>query len=232
MVVVKKQCPRYEEIKCNKRDKSPGACNKCPKIPTCHLDKYFYCATTADEEYKKDLVDFREGINMTILEAKQLASILKPLLDQGQSFYQIKSSHKEIKQCVKTLYNYIEMGAFKSFGIDNFSLKEQVNRKQFKSKYKKRKESANYENRKYKDYLIFKEENKEIPTIEMDTVLNSKSGPFIQTFYFEGSGIMIGFIHKEKTSESMAKTLDNLENKLGHDLYRELFPLILTDRGV
>ena len=37
----------------------------------------------------------------------------------------------------------------------------------------------------------------------MDTVLNSKSGPFIQTFYFEGSGIMIGFIYK-KTSESMA----------------------------
>ena len=25
---------------------------------------------------------------------------------------------------------------------------------------------------------------------------------------------------------------DDLEDKLGHDLYRELFPLILTDRGV
>ena len=66
----------------------------------------------------------------------------------------------------------------------------------------------------------------------MDTVLNSKSGPYIQTFYFEGSGLMIGFLHEEKTSESMAKTLDDLENKLGHDLYRELFPLILTDRGI
>lgn len=65
----------------------------------------------------------------------------------------------------------------------------------------------------------------------MDTVLNSQSGPYIQTFYFE-SGIMIGFIHQDRTSESMAKTLDDLENKLGHDLYRELFSLILTDRGV
>ena len=212
----KKQCSRYEEIKCNKRDKSPGACNKCPKIPTCHLDKYFYYATTADEEYKNDLVDFREGINMTTIEVKQLASILKPLLDQGQSLYQIKSSHKEIKQCVKTLYNYIEMGVFKDYGIDNFSLKEQVNRKQFKNKYKKRKEAANYENHKYKDYLIFKEENPEIPTIEMDTVLNSLSGPFIQTFYFEGSGIMIGFIHKQKTSESMANTLDDLDLMFSH----------------
>lgn len=228
----RRQCPRYEEIKCNKRDKSPGVCNKCPKITTCHLDKYFYYATTAEEEYKTDLVDFREGINMTTLEVKELANILKPLLDQGQSLYQIKSSHKEIKQCIKTLYTYIEMGVFKQYGIDNFSLKEQVNRKQFKNKYKKRKEPVNYENHKYKDYLKFKEENPEVPTTEMDTVLNSQFGPYIQTFYFENSGIMIGFIHREKTSESMAKTLDNLENKLGHDLYRELFSLILTDRGV
>lgn len=227
-----KQCSRYEEIKCNKRDKSPGACNKCPKIATCHLDKYFYYATTANDEYKTDLIDFREGINMTTLEAKELANILKPLLDQGQSLYQIKSTHKEIKQCIKTLYNYIEMGVFKQYGIDNFSLKEQVTRKQFKNKYKKRKDPVNYENHKYKDYLKFKEENKEVPTTEMDTVLNSQSGPYIQTFYFQGSGLMIGFLHKEKTSESMAKTLDHLENKLGHDLYRELFSLILTDRGV
>ena len=169
---------------------------------------------------------------MTTSEVKELAEILKPLLDQGQSLYQIKSSHKEIKQCIKTLYSYIEMGVFKQYGIDNFSLKEQVNRKQFKNKYKKRKESTNYENHKYNDYIKFKEDNLEIPTTEMDTVLNSQSGPYIQTFYFEGSGIMIGFIHKEKTSESMAKTLDALEKKLGHDLYRELFTLILTDRGV
>ena len=124
------------------------------------------------------------------------------------------------------------MGVFKEYGIDNFSLKEQVNRKQFKNKYKKRKDPVNYDNHKYKDYLKFKEDNPEVPTTEMDTVLNSQSGPYIQTFYFEGSNLMIGFLHDTKTSESMAKTLDNLENKLGHDLYRELFPLILTDRGV
>lgn len=228
----KKKCKFYEEMKCNKRDRSPGACNKCSKIATCHLDKYFYYANHADEEYKTDLVDFREGINMTTSEAKELASILKPLLDQGQSLYQIKSSHKEIKQCIKTLYNYIEMGVFKEYGIDNFSLKEQVNRKQFKNKYKKRKEQVNYENHKYKDYLKFKEDNPDTPTTEMDTVLNSQSGPYIQTFYFEGSGLMIGYIHKEKTSVSMSNTLNILEKKLGHDVYRELFALILTDRGV
>jgi IS30 family transposase len=228
----KTRCSKYEEIKCKKRDRSPGACNKCPNINKCHLDKYFYYAAKANEEYKNDLVDFREGINLTTLERKQIGSILKPLLDQGQSLYQIKSSHPEIKQSIKTLYNYIESGVFKEDGIDNFSLKEQVNRKQFKNKYKKRKEPSNYENHKYKDYLKFKEENPDTPTTEMDTVLNSKTGPYIQTFYFEQSGLMTGFIHKNKTSESMSNTLNNLEKKLGQDIYRELFSLILTDRGV
>lgn len=228
----KRKCDKYEEIKCNKRDKSPGACNKCPNISRYHLDKYFYYATKANEEYKLDLVDFREGINLTTLERKELASILKPLLDQGQSIYQIKSSHPDIKQSIKTLYNHIESDVFKDDGINNFSLKEQVNRKKFKNKYKKRKEPTNYDGHRYKDYLKFKEENPDTPTTEMDTVLNSQSGPYIQTFYFEGSGLMIGFLHQEKTSESMAKTLDSLEDILEHDTYRELFPLILTNRGV
>ena len=227
----KYKCKKYEEQICKLRERSPGACNKCPKSTSCHLDKYFYDAEKADKEYHKDLIDFRQGINLTTNEAKELANILKPLLDKGQSIYQIKSNHKEIKQSIKTLYTYIETGVFKEYGIDNFSLKEQVNRKRFNNKYKKRKEPVNYDGHKYEDFLRFKEENPNTPVTEMDTVLNSLSGPYIQTFEFENTGIMIGYLHKEKTSESMAKTLDDLETKLGHDLYCELFPLLLTDRG-
>lgn len=226
-----KKCEHYEEPKCNKRDRSPGACNGCPIVQKCYLDKYFYYAKQAHKEYKEDLVDFREGINLTTLERKELASILKPLLDKGQSIYQIKSFHPEIKQCIHTLYNYIEDGVFNEDGIDCFSLKEQVNRKKFNEKYKKRKESVNYKEHTYKDYLNFKEHNPDTPTTEMDTVLNSPSGPYIQTFYFEESGIMIGFLHHKKTSKSMANKLDYLERLLGYSTYRELFSLILTDRG-
>jgi hypothetical protein len=42
---------------------------------------------------------------------------------------------------------------------------------------------------------------------------------------------MIGLIHQEKTSESMASSLDKLEEKMGHALFRKVCPLILTDRG-
>lgn len=227
-----KKCKLYEEPICKMRDRSPGACNKCPKITNCHLDKYFYYATKANQEYLDELVDSRVGINLTVSEKKQIGQIMAPLLKQGQSVYQILSSHNEISQCEKTIYNYIEMGVFKEEGIDVFSLKEQVSRKQFKNKYKKRKSIANYDGRKYEDYLIFKEQNQNVITIEMDAVYNEQSGPYIQTFLFQNTMFMFGILKKDKTSLSMAESLEYLESTLGHDLYRKYFSLILTDRGV
>lgn len=225
------KCEQHEEPKCNCRDKSPGACNKCRNWGKCYLDKYIYDAATADAEYKRDLVDFREGINLTTKERDAIANIIAPLLKQGQSVHQILSAHPEIKQCERTLYSYVESGVFKDFGVDNFSLKEQVNRKQFKQKYKKRKEPANYEGRRYSDYLRFCKENPETPIVEMDTVYNNPSGPYLQTFQFEKSSFMIGFLHKQKTSESMAESINKLQKWLGTELFSKLFPVLLTDRG-
>ena len=190
----KHKCNKFEEIKCKFRDRSPGACNKCPNLSKCHLDKYFYYANKADEEYRYDLVDSRQGINMTTSERNELANILVPLINQGQSIYQIKSAHPEIKQSEKCLYNYIDEGVFRNEGLINLSLKEKVKRKDFKNKYKKRKEPSNYDGHKFKDYEKFKLDNPFVKTTEMDTVLNSNSGPYIQTFYFEDTSLMIGIL--------------------------------------
>lgn len=105
---------------------------------------------------------------------------------------------------------YIESGIFQDYGINNFSLRRQVSMRKRK-KLKKRKEPVNYEGRRYKDYLEFVKENPSIPTTQMDTVYNHQDGPYIQTFIFQNTGLMIGFLHTEKTSESMASTLDNLQ---------------------
>ena len=62
----KKPCVRkfelHEEPTCSRRDKSPGACNKCKDSPKCRLDKYIYDAVSANQEYRRDLVDYREGV--------------------------------------------------------------------------------------------------------------------------------------------------------------------------
>ena len=224
-----KECERYEEITCARRDRTVGVCNLCPNINKCHLDKYFYRAKQAHESYLYTLKDSREGVNLTTSEMKRIATIIKPLLKKGHSVYPILNNHPEICIVPKTLYSYIEGDIFKDYGIDRFSLRRQVSIKPRK-KTKVRKEPTNYEKHKYEDYLKFIQANPTLNTTEMDTVYNQNEGPFIQTFLFQNTGLMIGFLHKEKTSASMAATLDYLQEIL-HDDYNKLFSLILTDRG-
>lgn len=223
------KCSEYEEIKCIRRDRKVGACNLCPDNSKCKLDKYFYYAKQAHENYLYTLSDAREGINLTTKEMLKIVDIIKPLLKKGQSIYQILKNHPEINLSVKSLYTYIESGIFQDYGIDNFSLRRQVSMKKRKQ-LKKRKEPVNYDGRRYKDYLKFIEENPTISTTQMDTVYNNQDGPYIQTFIFQNTGLMIGFLHTEKTSESMASTLDKLQEILKED-YDKLFSLLLTDRG-
>ena len=225
-----KKCEHFEEPVCKRRDKSPGACNKCETIGKCKMDKYFYHAVPADEKYRLGLVDCREGLNITPEERDRIAAIIAPLLKQGQSVHQILSAHPEITQCEKTIYTYIENGVFKDFGTDNFSLKEQVNRK-LPKKYKPRKERVNFEGRKYADFLAFRKANPDTPVVEMDTLYNHPSGPYLQTFLFEKNAFMIGFLHEERTNAAMSGSLNLLQGRLGNDLFAKLFPLILTDRG-
>lgn len=223
------KCSEYEETKCVRRDRKVGVCNLCPDIFKCRLDKYFYHAKQAHDDYIYTLKDSREGVNLNTKEMLEIVDIIKPLLKKGQSVYQILKNHPELNICSKTLYMYIESGIFQDYGINNFSLRRQVSMRKRK-KLKKRKEPVNYEGRRYTDYLKFIQDNPTISTTQMDTVYNHQDGPYIQTFIFQNTGLMIGFLHTEKTSESMASTLDKLQQILKDDYYK-LFSLLLTDRG-
>ena len=226
------KCERYEEPSCKRRDRNIGACNSCPDIKTCKLDKYFYYAKKANEAYLYTLVDSRVGVNLDYPELKQIATIMKPLLDKGQTIYQILENHKEITQCEKTIYTYIEMGLFKDWGVTSIDLRRKVTRKiRKKKKLKKRSEPADYTGRKYEDYLEYIKNNPTFATTEMDTVYNNQSGPYIQTFIFENTGLMIGVLKKQKTAEEMSNSLNYFQDILPDEMFKKLFGLLLTDRG-
>lgn len=225
------KCKIYQPISCKERDRNIGACNNCPKLRTCSLDKYFYKADIAQKNYKYTLSDARQGVNLNTSELIELAHTICPLIKRGQSIYTILNNHPEIKFCEKTIYNYIEMGLFKDWDVTNLTLKRKVRRKVSKKKLKKRKEPENYTNRTYTDYLEYKIQNPNITTTEMDTVYNHQSGPYIQTFIFENTSFMIGILHHQKTAESMSNSLTKLQNKLTDVEYGKLFSLLLTDRG-
>ena len=185
----------------------------------------------AQKNYEYTLKDSREGVNLNTTELYVLAHIICPLIKQGQSVYTILENHPEITQCEKTIYTYIEMGLFKDWGVTNLELRRKVKRKINKKKLKKRAEPADYTGRKYEDYLEFIKNNPYLPTTEMDTVYNHQEGPYIQTFIFENTGLMIGLLKQQKTAEEMSNSLNYFQDILPDDVYHKLFGLLLTDRG-
>lgn len=228
------KCKFFKPITCKDRDKFYGACNNCEKVKNCKLDKYFYRAAIAERDYRFNLSESRKGINQDENDLYNLAHLICPLIHQGQSIYVILENHPEINLSAKTLYNYIDAGYFKDFGVTNLTLKRTVKRKKKKSsntKLKKRREPADYTGRTYADYLQYKLDNPDKSTTEMDTVYNHQTGPFIQTFIFENTGFMIGILHKEKTADSMSKALNAIQDSLSTEEYENLFSLLLTDRG-
>lgn len=228
------RCKYFKPIVCKDRDKFYGACNNCENVKSCKLDKYFYRAAIAERDYRFKLSESRKGINQDENDLYNLAHLICPLIRQGQSIYVILENHPEIKLSAKTLYNYIEAGYFKDFGVTNMTLRRKVKRKKTKTstqKLKKRKETTDYTGRTYSDYLQYKLDNLDQSTTEMDTLYNSQSGPYIQTFIFENTGFMIGILHKEKTVDSMSKALDKIQDALSSEEYEKLFSLLLSDRG-
>ena len=228
-------CADFKPFTCNRRDRSPGACNGCSKYTHCRYDKYRYKADFSHKKYREDLVDSRTGINMSYEECKAMADIIVPLIKAGHSPYHIVTNHPELNISEKTLYNYIENGIFREFGLLDIDLRNKTKRKITKkasNKYKKREDKKYLNGRTYDDFINYTAENKNLSVVEMDTVYNNGStGPFMQTFKFLDYSFMFIVYQEEKTAKSMVEGVDLLEKILGEDLFSEEVAIIKTDRG-
>ena len=229
-------CAKYSPFHCARRDRSPGACDGCSNWSHCRFDKYQYCPEDAQMDYQTTLIDSRQGVNLTVQEAKEMAAIIGPLLRQGQSPYQIVTEHPELGISEKTLYNYIEGDVFHEIaGITVMDLRRQVSRKIPKKKskgYKKRSDRGYLQGRTYKDYKQYIAENPDVFVTQMDTVYNDETnGPFIQTFKFICAGLLFAIYHERKTALSMKEGVDLLEEILGKEIFRKYVHILLTDRG-
>lgn len=229
-------CIDYIPFKCDRRDRSPGACNGCKDFRSCRFTKYKYDAGKAQKEYEAALVESREGANLTTSEAKELCGIVAPLLKQGQSPYQIVTNHPELGICEKTLYNYLESGILVVVGdVSNMDLRRQVSRRMTRTRkndYKKREDRKYLIGRTYADFLAYIGENPDVNVAEMDTVYNDvTNGPFLQTFILKGTQFILALYHETKDSKCMKEGVDILEEILGKDLFEKLVHVLKTDRG-
>lgn len=226
-------CPDYKQEVCKDLLSVPYVCNACKKKNRCTLTKVFYEACSADELYKKELIESRQGFSITKKEAKDMQSLILPLVQQGQSLQVINMNNaKSIGKSTKTLYTYVNSGVFPE--IKNVDLPRKVIYKKRKKKvdisYKK--DRSHREGRKKEDFDAFMKENPNVQVVEMDTVEGLKSEKrCLLTLLFLNCTVQLAFLREANSSETTTKVWKELRAKLTADEVKQLFPVILTDNG-
>lgn len=223
-------CPDFVESPCRIQTKAPYVCNNCPKSQRCMFDKYLYNADCAHREYIEKLHNSRKGIDMTRDELAALDELVSPLIKKGQPLVHIMQEHgDEIPCSIRTLYNYIGSGYLTARNID---MKRSVRyRKRKHQKEQPKVSSKKKEGHNYSDYLKLMEEKPELRVVQMDTVEGEKGGKLLQTFLWPENNLMLAFLIDSKEMKNTVAVIDSLEEKLGREMFKELFPVILTDNG-
>ena len=219
-------------MKCDKTEKAPFICNGCPNKNKCRKNKFFYFAEDANNDYKKILVESREGIDFENVEFRKMDKIIKEEIDKGHSFYMIVQDHPEFDITERTLYYYQEKGYLSTKNID---LPRKVRYKKRTRTISKNKSERKEQNcrigRTYNDFTDYIKINNIDYYIEMDTVEGIKGHSLLLTLCIVPFNFLLAYKLNEQTISEVTKQIDELKKKLGYELFHKVFPIILTDNG-
>lgn len=227
-----KECKHFIQKQCDKVVRFPFICNKCSKKGFCTLPKRYYFADKAQEKYENQLRESRRGIKISKEDFDQINKIISPLIiDKGQSLNHILTTHTEIDVSERTLRNWINDGYTDAKNID---LPRKVAFKP-KKEYIHRitKPSSVILGRSYRDYKKYCKENPALLISQHDTIEGKKTDiKRVYTIHFPTIHFQFGILLEENTSEEVNKKLLELRNKIGVELWKKVFPIILSDNGV
>ena len=228
------KCSQYLPQDCETLCKSPYVCNGCTKQLSCTHERFFYYATYAHNEYHDKLISTREGIDQDPEDLQKMDNLVSPLIKKGQSIAHVFANHsKEINCSRTTLYKYINKSILTARNIDLPRKVRYKPRKKDKS-YKKltQEERLSVLSRSYERFKEYMEKHPDTDVVEMDTVLGPVySKKAMLTLLFRSCNLMLVILLEEKTQEAVINALNKLSNDLGIELFQQLFPVILTDRG-
>lgn len=225
-------CPEFQEEFCEKLNQIPYVCNGCDKERSCVLRKKYYIHDYAEKEYKDILSNSRSGATLAECERVTIAAILDAGLTKGQSVHHIMVAQAdEFHVCEKSVYRYINNGLF----LQKPGRTELPKAPQMKARRKKgtqhKVDTKCRNGRTLEDYSDFVSKNPNSGVVEMDSVIGNRGGKVLLTFNFNNSTFMLAFLREANTSKSVIEVFDKLENLLGLDMFKRIFPVILTDNG-
>ncbi len=172
----------------------------------------------------------RTGIAINEGELNHLDQLITPLIKKGQSIHHICANNADsIMHSEKTLYNYIDSGLITACNLD---LPRKV-------KYRPRKKAGLIHKvdrkcrigRTYNDFHNYMEENNQPLVVQMDSVIGRVGGKVLLTLHFVKAEFMLAFLRDANNSQSVIDIFDRLNELLGIDLFKKLFPVLLGDNG-
>lgn len=229
-----KYCPKYVSRACHKCDKPPYVCNNCAEKKLCSKDKYIYSAKHADAAVTRRRSESRQGVRLSDEQKAEMDKLITKLVKKGQPLTHIYAEHQnEMPVCLRTLYNYIDDG---ELTIKNIDLRRKTGYKQRGKGHQPSIGFANLEFRQCRTYADFEYAMKiqftEDEVVEMDTVKGVREqGKRLLTMIFRKNNVMLLFLMQDGKAESVKRVFDYLEAGLGTEVFRRLFPVILTDNG-
>ncbi|MFQ7621230.1 MAG: IS30 family transposase [[Ruminococcus] torques] len=215
-------------------EKPPYVCNNCSEKKLCSKDKYIYSAKHADATVTRRRSESRQGVRISDEKKSEMDELITKLVKKGQPLTHIYAEHEnEIPVCLRTLYNYIDDG---ELTVKNIDLRRKTGYKKRGKGYQPPLGFANIEFRQGRTYTDFEYAMKvkytEDEVVEMDTVKGVREqGKRLLTMIFRKNNVMLLFLMPDGKAESVKRVFDYLESGLGIEVFRRLFPVILTDNG-
>jgi IS30 family transposase len=216
---------------CNKHLKYPYVCDNCKLKKYCKCDFFYYSASLANKDYETVLHNSRKGANLTKDEFDLMDNIIKEGVDKNQSFAHIKYSNSSISVSERTMYRYLSMGYLSVKPSEltyKNKLKKRINKKDININY----DPTYLNNRKLDDYNNLIKHNL-VRVIQMDTVYGLMTDKkVILTFINVHTHLFYAvLLNTGATALNIKKAIDSIELKIGLDKFKEMFRVILTDRG-
>ena len=219
---------------CKKTNRWPYVCTGCNKKYSnqCAFTKYKYNPNKAQIKADQNLILSRKGIDIDSESFKHLDNLIKDGIDNKKSIYQITIENKDdIDKSVTTVYRYINNGYLTT---KKFDLPYAVT-------YKKRKHNKKYEysenknidrtGHTYIDYLAYIHKHPGIYVWQLDFLGTIKTdNNNILSFILPNLQFVLLEIIKNPNQSKVVEFFDELEERIGIDAFKELIPVILTDR--
>jgi len=134
-----------------------------------------------------------------------------------------------ISCCERTAYIYVNNGLFDACNLDMPRTVRFRPRKKKSVSLKVDKKCRI--GRTYEDYKKFMEEHPSLPVVELDSVEGKKGSSVLLTVHFVLQKLQLAFLREANTSQSVIDIFNRLYEALGPEIYKDLFPVLLTDNG-